>query len=364
MSYITAIGVANPSTRIAQPVIADFMVHAMSLGTTDARKLRALFRASGILHRHTVIEDYGRSHFSFFSEDPHHRPGTKARASLYQQHAPVVSAQAARQALTNANFHVQEITHLITISCTGMYAPGLDIDLIKLLGLRTDVQRTCINFMGCYAAFNGLRVADSICQANPAATVLVVCTELCSIHFQNENTEDNLLANALFADGAAALIVTAHPKPGINFHLLNLYSDIALQGEQEMAWKIGDTGFEMRLSSYVPNVITAGIRQLVDTLLHKSGIKLADIHYFAPHPGGLKILKVIEDALGITRAQQSHAYQVLQHYGNMSSATVVFVLQELLKTLTQSDHNKTVVSFAFGPGLTLESMLLKVSVQS
>jgi len=362
MSYITAIGVANPITRIAQPAIADFMVQAMQLNEAGARRLKAIFRASGIAYRHSVLEDYGRlADFTFYPNNPEQAlPGTKLRGELYEKHAPTLSANAARAAMNKISLSPTEITHLITVSCTGMYAPGLDIDLIKLLKLRTDVQRTCINFMGCYAAFNGLRLADSFCKANPKARVLIVCTELCSIHFQNENTEDNLLANALFADGAAAMLVEATPRPGINLRLTKFYSDLAFEGEHDMAWHIGDSGFEMRLSSYVPKVVNTGMRQLAHNLLAGSGYSLSDINYFAPHPGGLKILSAIESALEISKHQHKHAYEVLNQYGNMSSPTVVFVLHELMKSLSTIDDNKTIMSFAFGPGLTLESMLLKI----
>lgn len=363
MSYITAIGVANPPTRIAQSAIADFMVRAMQLGNDDQRKLKTLFRASGISFRHSVLEDYARlSDFTFYPNNVEHSlPGTKARGELYRKHAPALSADAILHALNKTTLAATDITHLITISCTGMYAPGLDIDLIKLLGLRTDVQRTCINFMGCYAAFNGLRMAASFCAADASAKVLIVCTELCSLHFQSQNTDDNLLANALFADGAAAMVVEATPRTGINLSLEKFHSDLAFEGEHDMAWHIGDFGFEMQLSAYVPTIVNAGIRTLAETLLKDTNLSLNTINYFAPHPGGLKILSAIEDALEISKQQHTHAYKVLQEYGNMSSPTVVFVLHELMKTLSAEDDTKTIMSFAFGPGLTLESMLLKIS---
>jgi alpha-pyrone synthase len=363
MSYITAIGVANPPTRIAQPAIADFMVQAMRLTANDERKLKTLFRASGISFRHSVLDDYARlSDFTFYPNNIEHAlPGTKARGELYRKHAPALSADAIRKALTKTTIPAREITHLITISCTGMYAPGLDIDLIKLIGLRTDVQRTCINFMGCYAAFNGLRLAASFCAADASAKVLIVCAELCSLHFQNQNTEDNLLANALFADGAAAMVVESTPRAGINLHLEKFHSDLAFEGEHDMAWQIGDFGFEMQLSAYVPTIVNAGIRTLAETLLKDTNYSLSNVNYFAPHPGGLKILSAIESALDLSKQQHEHAYRVLQNYGNMSSPTVVFVLNELLNTLSANDDAKTIMSFAFGPGLTLESMLLKIT---
>jgi len=249
----------------------------------------------------------------------------------------------------------KEITHLVVVSCTGLYAPGLDIDLIKALGLRPDIQRTCINFMGCYAAFNALKLANSFCGNQADAKVLIICTELCSLHFQNANTQDNLLANALFGDGSASLIVEGKPGKGLNLKPEIFHCDLLTDGEEHMAWTVGDLGFEMRLSSYVPDIIRGGIRALTAKLLN--GI---DVNYFAIHPGGKRILEVIEKELGISHNQNAHAYNVLKNYGNMSSATVIFVLEELCKNLNGVDHNKKILSFAFGPGLTMESMLLSV----
>lgn len=364
MSFITALGTATPPTRLAQSTIAEFMVKAMQLEGDEARKLRALYRATGIEFRHSVIEDYGRSQsFAFYANtdtlEPF--PTTRQRLELYRTHSVALSEQAIRQAVKNlADFRWQDITHLVVVSCTGMYAPGLDIDLVKALGLRSSVQRLCINFMGCYAAFNGIKLADTFCRADENAKVLVVCTELCSIHFQKENTEDNLLANALFADGSAAVLVEGKPRKGLNLKPEGFFCDLAWQGENDMAWTVGDLGFEMRLTAYVPGVIQHGIRDLTHSLLQQLNTSFEEISYFAIHPGGKKILEAIEEALSISKAQNKHAYQVLRQHGNMSSPTVLFVLQSLTHTLNGVDGNKKILSFAFGPGLTLESMVLSV----
>jgi prepilin-type processing-associated H-X9-DG protein len=241
-----------------------------------------------------------------------------------------------------------------------MYAPGLDIDLVKQLRLQTTVQRTAINFMGCYAAFNALKVADAFCKSDPDARVLIVCTELCSLHFQREATEDNLLANALFADGSAAVLVESTSKSTLKLKFESFHNDLSREGDQDMAWTVGDLGFEMKLSSYVPEIIRSGIAELTNSLLKKISKKLSDIHHFAIHPGGKKILEVIEKELGISHSQNQSAYQVLQQYGNMSSPTVLFVLKEVIKTLSKKNEGENILSFAFGPGLTLESMVLQI----
>jgi predicted naringenin-chalcone synthase len=362
MSYITSIGTANPENKIPQSTIANFMVKAMNLSTDDERKLRALHRMSGIESRYSVLTDYGKqSDFEFYPNSDEAFPSTKQRLVLFQKHAVHLSVSASEKCLFKIpDFKKSEITHLIVVSCTGMYAPGLDIDLVKALGLKSTVERTCINFMGCYAAFNAVKLANSFCDQHQDAKVLIVCTELCSIHFQKENTDDNLLANSLFADGAAALLIEAKPRKGLNLKPISFFCDIATEGEHDMAWTVGDLGFEMRLSSYVPDVIQSGIKKLTGSLLQKISQKLSDISYFAIHPGGKKILEAIESELNLSKNQNQFAYEVLKNFGNMSSPTVLFVLNEVCKNLNNIDEGKKILSFAFGPGLTLESMILEI----
>ena len=364
MSFITSIGTANPANKVNQPVLADFMVRAMQLKADEARKLKAIFRASGIETRYSVVDDYGKEDgFDFYSNtfDLEPFPSTRQRLELFRAKSIALSIDAITNCLDKVDsFSYNTITHLIVVSCTGMYAPGLDIDLVKSLKLSTNVERICINFMGCYAAFNAIKIADTICQSNVNAKVLVVCTELCSIHFQKESTEDNLLANALFADGSAALLIEGSPRKGLNLKPVSFYCDLAADGEEDMAWTIGDLGFEMRLSAYVPEVIRNGIKNLTTSLLARISNQLSDISYFAIHPGGKKILEVIEQELGLTKEQNYASYEVLKNYGNMSSPTVLFVLQEINNKLNGVDDGKKILSFAFGPGLTLESMVLEI----
>ena len=364
MSYITSIGTATPPHKFDQASIADFMVCAMQLRDNDERKLRTLFRATGIESRYSVLDDYGkREGFDFYSNTKNLEPfpSTKRRLEFFRQHALGLSQHAVASALTNINdLNLKSITHLIVVSCTGMYAPGLDIDLVKSLKLNSNIHRTCINFMGCYASFNAIKLADTFCRAEPNAKVLVVCTELCTLHFQKENTENNMLANALFADGSAALLIESQPRKGVNLLPESFYCDLAYEGEQDMAWSIGDLGFEMQLSSYVPAVIQKGIGKLTSSLLSNISQKLSDISYFAIHPGGKKILEAIEQELHVDKEQNHFAYAVLKKFGNMSSPTVLFVLNEVLKSVHGNDDGKRILSFAFGPGLTLESMVLEI----
>lgn len=375
-AYITAIGTAVPPHKIAQADAAGFMAKAHTMDDQEKQRLYALYRASGIKYRHSVIPDYAQDKgYSLFPDNDSMEPfpDINQRMDLYRRHAITLSCQAVQDCLSQMpkSFSTSAITHLVYVSCTGMYAPGVDIELIDKLGLNTHVQRTAINFMGCYAAFNAIKVADSIVRANADANVLIVCTELCTLHFQKTKDEDNLLANALFSDGSASLLISGQKMESVTqLSLEQFYCDLAPEGKQDMAWKIGNFGFEMRLSSYVPAIIKKGIRQLTQNLLSNLALATEEelvleerlpVDYYAIHPGGKSILKVIEEELFIDKNSNADAYQVLRHFGNMSSPTILFVLKELHKRLTINDNDKSILGLAFGPGLTLESMLLRVS---
>ncbi len=362
MSFITSIGTAVPQYRFSQEVIAGFMVKAMNLGRDESRKLQTIFKSSGIGWRHSVLNDYGRTeNFSFYPETFDPFPSTEKRLEVYRNTAADLSVKAIIDCLRSfPSFDFKTITHLIVVSCTGMYAPGLDIDLVKRLHLRENVNRLCINFMGCYAAFNAIKTANAFCQSESGSRVLIVCTETCSLHFQKEPTDDNLLANALFADGAAALLVECEPRPGFNLKPAAFNNALVANGTDHMAWSIGNLGFEMKLSSYVPDIIKNGIKDLTDPLLWKLGKDLSQIKHCAVHPGGKRIVGVIESQLKLSADQIKYTYEVLHHYGNMSSPTVLFVLKRIIDQLTDSDEGEHILSFAFGPGLTMESMMLNI----
>ncbi|MFA0961727.1 type III polyketide synthase [Roseivirga sp. BDSF3-8] len=357
--HISSIGTAVPDHKFKQQEILDFMVEAHDLQGRDATRLKALYRASGINYRHSVIPDYGsndRSSFAFYpsSSDLEPFPPTSLRMAWYKKHALPLSIKAINDCLTpSMGVKASDISHLITISCTGFYAPGLDIELVEKLGMNSSVERTSVQFMGCYAAFNGLKLARQICRAEPQAKVLVVCTELCTLHFQKKNHPDNFLANALFADGSAAALIQAEEEKGLRMEAF--YSDLYSQGKQDMAWNVGDHGFHMRLSEYVPELIREGIGKLTRRLLERASVEMSDVDALAVHPGGKSILHAVEKALRIGREKNTYAHQVLAEYGNMSSATVLFVLKKLMED--RRTNPSTILSFAFGPGLTLESGL-------
>ena len=216
--------------------------------------------------------------------------------------------------------------------------------------------------MGCYGAFNAIKVADAFCHQDENAKVLIVCTELCSLHFQKKPTEDNLLANALFADGSAAILIESQTRQARRLKPVAFHSELVPRSDHDMAWTIGDLGFEMKLSTYVPSIIKEGIGELTRTLLKKISIDLSDISFFAIHPGGKRILDNVERELDIPREKNQAAHFVLRNYGNMSSPTILFVLHEIQKGLVHENNDEYILSFAFGPGLTLESMVLQIEM--
>lgn len=361
---ITAIGTALPHYQRQQVGVVDFLAQRLGFSPAERRITQAIYRASDIVTRHSVLSDgmpdADPSTCIFPTEAPYVMPTTAKRMQVYRHQALPLAQQACENCLADAP-HVQrdQITHLITVSCTGMYAPGIDIELVSALGLSAQTKRTCINFMGCYGAFNAFKVADSICRADPASKVLVVCVELCSLHYQHRMEKDNIVANAIFADGSGAVLVEAHPTAARYLSFLTFESDLLPNSSNAMAWHIADQGFDIVLSGYVPDAIEFGIGAFLTRLLQRLGLAREQIDFYAIHPGGTKILEACERALQLTPEANRFAYQVLRDCGNMSSATIIFVLKALWEALTPRDNEKRVFSAAFGPGLTLESMLLK-----
>ena len=360
---ITAIGIANPSYKQNQQDIAEYIAEGFSLKPARKKLLKTIYQGSGIETRYSVINDICKlpGEFEFFPNNPTEKfPSTGHRMRLYKAQALPLALAAIEDCLRNLqSFDKKNITHLITISCTGMYAPGIDIEIVQTLGLNPATKRASINFMGCYGAFNGLKIADAYCQADPSANVLVVCVELCSIHFQNNFSTENIVSNAIFADGAAAVLLQGCSSHSKHLSIDAFHCDLVLQTSQEMAWNIGDNGFDIVLSAYIPDLIKFGIASFTKKLLEQSNYSIQDIDYFAIHPGGMKILQACEEALKISVEDNRYSYDVLRNFGNMSSATVLFILKNILDSLTVTDNHKNIFSCAFGPGLTLESMLLK-----
>lgn len=328
------------------------------------RIIHAIYNRSGIETRHSVSGDFiAGADAELYRTDADGTllpPGTAERNAVYAREARSLSVELARKAIDDApGFGRQDVTHVIYTSCTGFANPGPDYHIIRDLGLRHDVQRYTLGFMGCYAAFPALRMAAQFCEANPNAVVLVMCLELCTLHMQINDKPDSILANSLFADGAAAAIVSAR-KPGDRkpaYELRGFESALLPSGESEMAWEIGNEGFNIVLSSYVPDIIGGNIESLLDGILGRHGSERADVEEWAVHPGGRSILDKVEASLALKPDALEASRNVLRDYGNMSSATILFVLKEMLDSA--DSPRATTCAMAFGPGLTVETALLE-----
>ena len=253
----------------------------------------------------------------------------------------------------------KDITHLITVSCTGMSAPGLDLEIMEAMNLPQDIFRTSVNFMGCYAAVHALRIADAICKNEINANVVIVCTELCTLHFQKEKTIDNITSTLLFADGCAAVLVQHDDSNEKGLIIKSFFSNVAFNGKKDMAWKLSSKGFLMTLTGYVPELVKEDFDKLVSKALDKAGVRKEEIHHWCMHPGGKKILEAISQSLQLKNDELKYSYEVLNDYGNMSSPTILFVLKKILDELNEGKklNNQNIFGAAFGPGLTMETFI-------
>lgn len=354
---IHAIATAVPENAYEQKQVGAWM-QELTDDEQQRRILRALYRASGIGTRHSVIPGFGRDFFTM-GDGRIGEPGTGERKAIYARESKRLALAAGRALLEQAtDYAPDDITHVITVSCTGFVNPGIDYHLVRELGLNSATERFHLGFMGCYAAFPALRMAAQFCRANPEAVVLVLCLELCSLHIQLGGREDQLLANALFADGAAAALVSARPpQSGAPALALEQFrSALVPDGESDMAWSIGDRGFDIALSSYVPKILGANIAGVVDELLHPTGRQRDQVDAWAVHPGGKSILDQVGRALELKPEHLEASRAILHDFGNMSSATILFVLRRMLE---RQPGDKSLCAMAFGPGLTVELALLQ-----
>jgi alpha-pyrone synthase len=349
-SYINSIGIANPSFRHAQDDILSFMLNDVS-AIEQQKKLKAAFRASGVQTRYSILPDFGiaKEGSSFIQS----APLVEERMQVYKKEAVSLSLQAIKNCFQHSDISKDSITHIITVSCTGMYAPGLDIDLITQLGLPKTVARACLNFMGCNAAINALRMADAIVHAQSNANVLVVCVEVCTLHYQPSTSDDSILSNTLFSDGAAAVLINTKKLNSL-FKIQQFHAALWKEGNTDMCWDITSKGFEMILSSYVPDLLNKGMQEL----LKDSPFDICASDHIAIHPGGKKILDTLQSTLNKRKEDLTDSYAVLNDYGNMSSPTILFVLYSMLQGSTVKAQEKISV-MSFGPGLTIETMLIK-----
>jgi len=358
LSKIISIGLALPPYRHKQDDILKFMQVVYAMNNNDNRKLKYLYRHSGIDHRYSVIPDYSRvvNDWEFYpqTENLEPFPSLEQRISLFNKAAAPLSVTAIRECV-NGLIRSNEITHLITVSCTGMSAPGLDLQVMELMKLPRNIYRTSVNFMGCYAAIHGLKMAEAVCRTEKDAKVMIVCTELCTLHFQKEPTVDSIASSLLFGDGAGAVLVTSDDYPKKGLKLDQFYSEVITKGKKDMAWELSSSGFLMTLSGFVPELLEEDFKPLVTRALEKAGIDQREISYWCIHPGGRRILDAIHRSLSFTNGDLQYSYETLKEVGNLSSATILFVLKKIMNADLKSGQR--IFGAAFGPGLTMETFV-------
>ena len=364
MSFIIdAIGTAVPHYSITQSDAAEFAATCCEDSRSNKRIVSSLFHRAGIDSRHSVIlesaaddESYCQNFYPPSNGEMDQGPTTSQRMEVFETASAELAIAATRNALAQSCTQRADISHLVTVSCSGFQAPGFDIALIRELGLSPNVSRTHIGFMGCHGALNGLRVAHAFADANPDARILLCTVELCSLHYQYGMTANKIVSNSLFADGSAALVGGTKLETSVDkWHLAASGSTVFSETEDMMRWSIGDHGFKMELSAQVPETIGQLLRPCLEGWLAEQKLSLADVGSWAIHPGGPRILDACASALGLLDKDLKVSRSVLANYGNMSSPTILFIINEL--------HNQNsqlpCVTMAFGPGLTVETALFR-----
>lgn len=362
---VLGLGTALPAHAISQERAA--AVARVICCRTDEHSgmLASLYQHSGIATRHLVIgaevmEDVlngtNQSHDIFVPSggEKDLGPTTGQRMRYYADEARPLALRAARQALARSGLAAREITHLVTVSCTGFAAPGVDVVLIKELELSATVERTHVGFMGCHGAINGLRVARAYADSIPEARILLCAVELCSLHFHYQWNPKKNIANALFADGAAALVgMPAGAEDA--WRMTAAGSCLFPDSEYAMTWHVGDHGFDMMLSARIPELIGTALGPWLARWLAEHGLAIESIRSWAVHPGGPRILNAVEECLALPAPALAASRAILAECGNMSSPTVLFILDRLRAL----DAPRPCVALGFGPGLVAEAALFE-----
>ena len=348
-AYVNQVGTAVPPNDVHQAFI-DFAGNSLT-DPHAARLFQRMSRRSGILHRYSHLQP-GPANAPCLDTTGFYRrgafPGTARRMVAYERHATGLAIQAL-QALGPA---YRDATHLVTASCTGFSAPGLDQLIVEQLDLGGSLHRTMIGFMGCYAAVPALRAASDIVRADPSSRVLVVNLELCTLHLQESQNLETLLSFLVFGDAASAALVTADPE-GI---ALEGFHSVTIPDTRDLiTWRIGDQGFDMHLSGKVPATIAAALRaerNRNDGEGILQGAAIADINHWAVHAGGRTVLDAVQQGLDLPPAALAHSRSVLESVGNVSSATLPFVLARILAEPAPGRG----IAMAFGPGMAAETI--------
>lgn len=366
MSFaILGLGTALPPYPLTQER-ATALARVLCLRPEQAPLVPVLYRQTEIDRRHIAITDAvvddviqgTRSSQSIFLPnglDDDHGPTTAERMRFFMEAATPLALESARGALAESGLAAQDLTHIVTVTCTGFSAPGIDYELIRGLGMAPTVERLQIGFMGCHGAINGLRLARALTGAHADARVLLCAVELCSIHFHYGWDPKRVVANALFADGSASVVGVAGSRTTPErWQVAATGSCLFPDSREAMTWNIGNHGFTMTLSTRVPNLIEAHLRPWLEDWLGQHDLTIDAIGSWAVHPGGPRVLVSVQRALGLAPDAVATSREILAGHGNMSSPTVLFILDRLRR----QQAPRPCVAMAFGPGLVVEAALL------
>ena len=386
-SFILATGTAVPAHQMSQAEAVAMFQDLACVGDRQRRLAKVLFERAQVQNRFTFVPHQSAYQWCVDQQTPpqditrggpltqipdplpqvvaggHPGLSTGQRMRLYDVYAAEIAIASAAQSLQRAGVASENITHLVIVSCTGFAAPGVDLKLIRSLNLPPTIQRINVGFMGCHGAVNGIRTAMNISNADPEACVLVCCVELCSLHcrFQwGPDDNEKIIGNALFGDGSASLIVSGDRDPSVqsSWEIIDTGSVLIDDSEAALRWDIGDHGFEMILNSDIGDRIEAALENWLSGWLKERGLSFNEIDCWAVHPGGPKIISSVQQSLDLSDQQLSVSLDVLRRYGNMSSPTVLFILEEFRTKMPEAKH---ALIIAFGPGMVAEVALMKLA---
>jgi predicted naringenin-chalcone synthase len=355
MAYIIDIATAVPEHKVSGEELVEFYAKALLSKTKEptTQKLTLFNEKTKIQQRYSCVPDFNGKKYELFDEDNFDQTVEK-RTELFKKKILPLASSAIDKLFLKTSIKPKEVTHLITVSCTGLFAPGFEFLVAEKYGLQ-HTEKLGLNFLGCYAAIKALKQANYIAEARPDACILIICAELCSLHFSPSLSDEEIIANLLFADGAAATFVCGkdniHSENRVVLNVDQIGTSYIPNTLDLMTWDISSSAFRMYLNKKIVNSIKENIYPIVTDFLVES-----KPHYWAIHPGGIKIVQAVKESLNLNEDDIQDSVNVLKDYGNMSSPTILFVLEKILNKIKSAPslENKKVFCCAFGPGLSIE----------
>lgn len=353
MPYISSIKTAVPKYCYAQEDAASFLTQRVD-DPKERKKINIIFRRSGVKTRYSVLPDFNpkNERWMLFDHPNDNVPLVESRLSIFKTSSIELLQEAGNKLPANS---LNDITDLITVSCTGMMSPGLEIKLAEKLKLNSTIRRYPLNFMGCYGGMSALRMAETICRANPLAKVLIADVELTSIHYCIPKIDDHIIATSLFADGASVAIVSGEKPKTPSLQIIETATELMLDGQKDMTWEITSKGFLMTLSSYVPILLEANLKGCTENLFSQK-LDPNELNW-AIHPGGPRVLNKFASVVNVSKNAFRDSFEILENYGNMSSVTIFFIMEKAWNRYFR--EGKSILGAAFGPGLSMEAGLFK-----